>query len=216
MVVVCFRFFFLELLIPYGPYGSFYEIMQNVQSHAKCPSVCPWFLFCIFCFTIWNVHQSSIVVFEPGIFSGVKVPRFKWAHMGHFMESRKMLLLLKIVWHYVEIVSISAMVVVPSVCPWLLVPCGPFYEMMLFFVFCFTMWNLCQMSIAVKPFPVSQCLPFVGPTSEWTIWAMINIVIVQINSFLQITCYNVKVFQISTNGTSHCYMVPQNSVVSKK
>ena len=92
---------------------------------------------CFFSYRLYSTKfrlcRITTMVVVPSGCSGFFGPRSQMGHMGHFMKSCKMLLLLQIVWYYVEVVSHyyygSGTFGVFRIF-WSKVPDGPFYEIM--------------------------------------------------------------------------------------
>ena len=137
-------------------------------------------IFCKYakCFFSYRLYSTKLrlcrittMVVVPSGCSGFFGPRSQMGHMGHFMKSCKMLLLLQIVWYYVEVVSHyyygSGTFGVFRIF-WSKVPDGPFYEIMSKYFFSYrlyvTLLRVCHIS-AMEVVP-SGCSAFWGPRCQ--------------------------------------------------
>ena len=84
------------ILGPWSCMGHMGHFMKSGPYLLKC-----FFSYRLYCTMLRVCHNSALVVLSSGC-SGLWGPRSRMGHMGHFMKSRKMLLLLQIVWYNVE------------------------------------------------------------------------------------------------------------------
>ena len=83
---------------------TFQRFLAHIQFKNWCELLLWGLRYRLYSTKLRLCHITTMVVVPSGC-SGFFGPRSQMDHMGHFMKSCKMLLLLQIVWYYVEVVS---------------------------------------------------------------------------------------------------------------